>query len=212
MTDMLKYPGSAATIARHLERRIRDGSDASVPCNGCNACCRSKILNAEVRAAELERFPDAVWSDKNNSYVLPKLEDGSCTRLIDGRCSVYSERPKSCSAYDCRFHLLIGKVPDSNDPVMQEAVLQWEPPGIKTNEDVEALLAHRFAVRNGGAPADIEEAKLKALHWREHLPAARLWRQSASLSEHRAEIQAAYEIGRAVASNDNADAENRGAA
>ncbi len=178
-----KYPGSASTVARNWERLIRDRTEASVPCNGCNACCRSKTLQAQVRGDELERFPDAVWNDNTNSYVLKKNDDGSCTRLVDGKCSVYADRPKSCSGYDCRFHLLAGVIPDGNDPVMQEAVLQWDVLAIKSRGDAEILAAYRLAANDGGAPSTVGDAEVKSARWREFLSPVRMHMQSMSLNE-----------------------------
>lgn len=46
--------------------------------------------------------------------------DGSCSRLVDGKCSIYSDRPTICRMFDCRVYLLTG-IP-SGDPIMAEAV------------------------------------------------------------------------------------------
>jgi hypothetical protein len=46
-------------------------------------------------------------------------EQGRCPMLVDGRCSIYEHRPRTCRTYDCRIFPAAGIEPD---PTTQGAV------------------------------------------------------------------------------------------
>ena len=82
---------------------------ADVPCGDCTACCRSSqfihIKPDEVQT--LERIP------KNLLFPAPNLPNGNvlmgynnkgeCPMFIGNKCSIYSDRPRTCRTYDCRL-------------------------------------------------------------------------------------------------------------
>ncbi|MGO4438557.1 YkgJ family cysteine cluster protein [Rhizobium sp. RAF56] len=150
-------PGTASNFIRSMTRRA---DPARVPCGGCTGCCRSAYLFADLDAEECGRFPDAVHSDVVGGMVLPKREDGSCTYLIEGKCSIYERRPRACRVYDCRDRLLLGAF-DGNDPVMLQALQEWAPFRTPTGEDMDLLSAARAAVQVDGLPETYKEALAK---------------------------------------------------
>ena len=56
--------------------------------------------------------------------VLPYDERGHCPMLVDGACSIYEHRPRTCRTYDCRIFAVTGVVPDQ--PAIATRVLDWQ--------------------------------------------------------------------------------------
>ena len=83
-------------------------NDRRVPCNECNICC--KHFNVTLGPDEVTRFHQKfLMYDTNLQTVrFRRLKDGSCINLIDGKCSIYEERPRICREYDCRAHFFLG--------------------------------------------------------------------------------------------------------
>jgi hypothetical protein len=152
-----KKPGSVTTLLRNRMRTARTGETASVPCAGCTLCCRAPRLYATLTDEERKQFPDAVYDDGIQRWRLPKRQDGSCSYLVDNRCSAYERRPHSCRVYDCRDQILMNIAMD-DDPYTLESMQQWDNLSMPTHEDRITSLAIQFAVLDGGIPADFEDA------------------------------------------------------
>src|SRR5207237_7695683 len=43
-------------------------------------------------------------------------ERGHCPMLVEGRCSIYEHRPRTCRAYDCRIFAATGLDIGADDP------------------------------------------------------------------------------------------------
>jgi Fe-S-cluster containining protein len=167
MTEFISFKpgpkplGSPTTIYRQHEKAFRAGAkgEVNVPCQGCAAgCCRSKNMYVELTASEAARFDHVIRGGKP---VLRKHDDGACVYLIEGRCSVYHDRPYPCRVHDCRVLSLVGYMP-TNDPPFAEALRQWSAPHLATAADRALIMAIRLATIDGGIPADVEEALAKA--------------------------------------------------
>ncbi len=106
----------------HHTRHAQQARDvgANVPCNACNACCRSSMF-IHIRADEtrsLKRIP------KQLLFPVPGLptghrlmgydEKGRCPMLVDDRCAIYEDRPQTCRDYDCRIFAATGITLDEN--------------------------------------------------------------------------------------------------
>jgi len=50
-------------------------------------------------------------------------ERGACPVLLDGRCSIYEDRPLVCRTYDCRIYAATGVAPDRDEIAQQ--VRRW---------------------------------------------------------------------------------------
>jgi uncharacterized protein len=105
------------------------GADAEVPCDGCTACCRSgKLIPVEPDETDaLAHIPSdrlLPMPGEGGRLVLRHDTDGTCSQLVDGRCTVYAHRPRACRAYDCRIFLAAGVRPDS--PLIAERAGQWQ--------------------------------------------------------------------------------------
>ena len=56
-------------------------------------------------------------------------ENGACPVLIDGRCTIYEDRPLVCRTYDCRMYAATGVEPDRADIAAQVRRWRFELPG-----------------------------------------------------------------------------------
>jgi hypothetical protein len=56
-------------------------------------------------------------------------ERGHCPMLVDGRCSIYEHRPRTCRTYDCRVFPAAGvEIDDTDDPAkagIAERARRW---------------------------------------------------------------------------------------
>ncbi|HKY16538.1 MAG TPA: hypothetical protein VJM33_16545, partial [Microthrixaceae bacterium] len=52
-------------------------------------------------------------------------EEGRCPMLVDGRCSIYAHRPRTCRTYDCRIFPAAGVEPDPDQPAIAAQVARW---------------------------------------------------------------------------------------
>ena len=162
---------SVTTLLQKWQRGIKEGRN-DVPCGDCNACCRSPkirvtIGDEEAKARGLETFVD------DGGQWLAKKTDGSCLYLTDGKCSIYANRPGACRTYDCRASGLLIGWSDLNDPIIQEALTEWEPLKTPLPEDRDTLLAIRMAVLDQGVPQSFAEAYRKFPRWPQFLEKAR---------------------------------------
>ena len=108
---------------------LHDGVDVDVPCDGCTACCRSgKLIPIEPDETDALAHisPDGLrpMPGEPGRLVLQHDADGTCSQLVEGRCTVYAHRPRACRAYDCRIFPAAGLRPDS--PLIAERAAQWQ--------------------------------------------------------------------------------------
>jgi Fe-S-cluster containining protein len=88
---------------------------SDVPCGTCTKCC--EVLTPFLTPEEISsgRYPLALIQPtpemlRENSNIGPtvamfkKTPTGGCSMFIDGKCSIYEYRPKSCRQFDCRKH------------------------------------------------------------------------------------------------------------
>ena len=130
---------------------LRSGDTSDVPCGTCTACCTSSqfihIAPDEVDA--LEAIPGEVL------FPAPRLpaghvlmgydENGHCPMLIDGACSIYERRPRTCRTYDCRVFAASGlELGDPTKSAINDQVRRWR---FQRDDDVdqEQLQAVRSA-------------------------------------------------------------------
>src|SRR5688572_7337692 len=90
------------------------GDGVDVPCGGCTACCRSSyFVHIEPdETATLRRIPKALLfpapGQPRGHVVLGYDERGQCPMLVDDRCSIYEDRPRTCRQFDCRVFVAAG--------------------------------------------------------------------------------------------------------
>ena len=135
-------PGWRPTLAT-----LRDDVPADVPCGACNACCRTfhqlHIRPGEKRARK--RLPKEYFSAPRDcrpaTCCWAMIEDGACPVLVEGRCTIYEDRPLVCRTYDCRLYAATGVEPDRAE--IAEKVRRWSfsYPAAEDRERQEAVLA-----------------------------------------------------------------------
>jgi Fe-S-cluster containining protein len=105
-----------------MRAALRGERDADVPCDGCTACCTSSQF-VHIGPDETDTlahippellFPAPLLAPGH--VVLGYDERGHCPMLVDGRCSIYEHRPRTCRTYDCRVFVAAGVAPDEGDP------------------------------------------------------------------------------------------------
>jgi Fe-S-cluster containining protein len=111
---------------------LQGDRDAEVPCGSCSACCTASqfvhIGPDEVDAlahipAEL-LFP-APRAPKGH-MLLGYDERGHCPMLVEGKCSIYAHRPRTCRTYDCRVFAAAGAAPSGAQQVaIGRRVRRW---------------------------------------------------------------------------------------
>ncbi len=91
-----------------MRRALRGEADARVPCDGCTACCTSSqfVDIGPDEADTLAHIPSELLFPAPRRpaghVLLGYDEQGHCPMLVDGSCSIYEHRPRTCRTYDCR--------------------------------------------------------------------------------------------------------------
>jgi len=140
---------------------IRGERDAVVPCGECTACCTSSqfVHVAPDETDALAHIPDEVLFAAPGfppGHVLMGYdENGHCPMFVDGRCSIYAHRPRTCRTYDCRVFAAAGIKPDA--PAIAAQVRRWEL-DVAAPEDAAAAAAVRAAAAEIAAGSPTERA------------------------------------------------------
>jgi hypothetical protein len=92
--------------------------------------------------------------------------------LVDGRCSIYEHRPRTCRTYDCRVFtatgLDVGADDPTKDPIAQRS-RQWQFT-YPTDDDQRRQAAVHTAVRTARAPSVTQLAVAAIERYEEFLP------------------------------------------
>src|SRR3954462_9632098 len=104
-----------------MTEALTGGRTSTVPCGSCTACCTSSqfihIGPAETEA--LAHIPAGLLfpaPGRPKGHVLLGYDErGHCPMLVDGRCSIYAHRPRTCRASDCRIFAAAGLDVDAED-------------------------------------------------------------------------------------------------
>jgi len=66
----------------------------SFPCTGCGLCCQ-RMHDVFNNLKQLREYP--VLFNAVVEFPHDIRKDGSCSKFVDGRCSVYEDRPLLCN-------------------------------------------------------------------------------------------------------------------
>jgi Fe-S-cluster containining protein len=145
---------------------LRGERDSDVPCGGCTACCTaSQFIHIGPDETEtLARIPAALLFPAplmpEGHVVLGHDERGHCPMLVDGRCSIYADRPRTCRTYDCRVFAASGIVPE--DGLIAERAGRWRF-GLSGADDRRSREAvHEAAVFIRERPAELPDGTAPA--------------------------------------------------
>lgn len=112
---------------------LLDDSGADVACGECNVCCASSYF-IHVRPQETRTLGRI---DAKLLFAAPGMPEGhllmgydkhgSCPMLVEGACSIYPDRPRTCRAFDCRIFAAAGvEVDRKKEERIQERVQRWK--------------------------------------------------------------------------------------
>ncbi|MBK7760027.1 MAG: YkgJ family cysteine cluster protein, partial [Deltaproteobacteria bacterium] len=149
----------------------------------CTACCTSSYF-IHVRPddkAALARIPKkllfAAPGLPKGHKVMGFDQRGHCPMLVDGRCSIYDDRPRTCRTYDCRVFAATGLLAGEADKARINAqAARWRFEG-GDEEDTRGLEAarraaaglSRLASRGEDLPRHPSQLALLALRLHERL-------------------------------------------
>jgi uncharacterized protein len=159
--DQERAAGAFSSWLVDVKAAIRGDGDADVPCGTCTACCTSsQFVHIEPDETEtLRRVPKALL------FPAPRLprghvlmgydERGHCPMLVDGGCSIYDDRPRTCRTYDCRVFPATGIEPDDDKVLIARQARRWRfsYPHDRDRVDHEAALAAARRQQADGASA-----------------------------------------------------------
>ena len=143
--------GDFTTWLGDIKRSIRAGATSNVPCGTCTACCTSGqfVHIAPDETATLAAIPTALLfpapGGPTGHVLLGYDQHGHCPMLVEGACSIYEDRPRTCRAYDCRVFAATGVSPDADKPAIAAQARRW-----------------RFSYADDSALADATSLKARA--------------------------------------------------
>jgi uncharacterized protein len=121
--------GDFSSWLRAMQGALRGERDADVPCGGCSACCTSSqfVHIGPDETDALAHIPAELLVSAPRlppgHVVLGYDERGHCPMLVDGRCSIYADRPRTCRTYDCRVFAASGLA--AEDGLIAERAGRW---------------------------------------------------------------------------------------
>ena len=125
--------GEFSKWLRDTEASLRSGKGgAKVPCGTCRGCCRSSMF-IHIGPEETEtirRIPRALLFAApglpKGHMVMGYGDQGACPMLVDGECSIYEDRPRTCRDYDCRVFAATGiAVDEQTQAEIADRVKAW---------------------------------------------------------------------------------------
>ena len=100
--------GDFSVWMTEIQGALRGERGSDVPCGSCTACCTSSqfIHIGPDEIDTLAHVPSALLFPAprlpRGHVLLGYDERGHCPMLVDGACSIYDHRPRTCRTYDCR--------------------------------------------------------------------------------------------------------------
>ena len=125
VTDMSDFDlpaGDFSAWTTGMVAALGGDAAADVPCGGCTACCMSSqfVPIGPDETDTLAHIPAELLFPAprlpRGHVLLGYDERGHCPMLVDGGCSIYEHRPRTCRAYDCRIFPATGLDVDDDDP------------------------------------------------------------------------------------------------
>ena len=107
-----------------MQGALRGEHGSDVPCGSCTACCTSsQFVHIEPDEADtLAHIPAELLFPAPlmplGHVLMGYDERGHCPMLIDGKCSIYEHRPRTCRVYDCRVFPAAGVAIDDPDKAL----------------------------------------------------------------------------------------------
>jgi uncharacterized protein len=133
-TEQQELPaGTFSSWLLEVRQAQHDDKGAVVPCGECTACCTSSqfILIRPEETDTIARIPAELLFPApglpTGNVVMGYDERGYCPMFIDGRCSIYEDRPRTCRAYDCRVLAATGvELDDDTKAAITARTRRWK--------------------------------------------------------------------------------------
>jgi Fe-S-cluster containining protein len=115
-----------------MEQALCGQGTSDVPCGECTACCTSSqfVHIGPDETDALAHIPVELLFPAPGlprGHVLLGYDDrGHCPMLIDGRCSIYEHRPRTCRTYDCRVFPAAGISADDDKVFIVRQSRRWD--------------------------------------------------------------------------------------
>jgi Fe-S-cluster containining protein len=161
--DVLPAGAFSAWLAG-MAAALRGEGESDVPCGSCTACCTSSqfVLIEPDEIDTLARVPaDLLFpapQRPRGHVLLPYDERGHCPMLVEGACSIYEHRPRTCRVYDCRVFTAAGCDPARDGKVavaLQVRRWRFDHPTSDDRAQHDAVVA---AAKSIDAPSEIARA------------------------------------------------------
>ena len=123
--------GAFGPWLRMLTAALDGEADAEVPCGSCTACCTSSqfVHIGPDEVDTLAHVPRALQFPApglpEGHVLLGYDERGHCPMLVDGACSIYAHRPRTCRTYDCRVFPAAGVEPEGDKAQIAARAGRW---------------------------------------------------------------------------------------
>lgn len=115
-----------------IQDAIRGQRASEVPCGDCTACCTASqfIHIGPGEVGTLSRIPAELLFPAprlpRGHVLLGYDEQGHCPMLVESRCTIYEDRPRTCRTYDCRVFAAAGlEVEEAEKSLIAERVRCW---------------------------------------------------------------------------------------
>jgi Fe-S-cluster containining protein len=147
--DMQPLPaGNFSDWLRAMRAALSSEGGMDVACGDCRGCCTSSYY-IKVRAGEaaaLARIGEAnleAEPARDGSRLMGFRENGHCLMLLDRTCSIYSDRPETCRAYDCRVYTASGMDAGEGRQEINARIARWrfDYPTERDREEQRAVTA-----------------------------------------------------------------------
>lgn len=152
--DQVLGAGDFSAWLAGMRGALHAGRGSDVPCGGCTACCTSSqfIHIGPDEAETLARIPAELLFPAPRlpagNVLLGYDENGHCPMLINGACSIYEHRPRTCRTYDCRVFPAAGVELDDEDQLaIAQRARRWRfsfPAEVDRTEHDAVRAAARF--------------------------------------------------------------------
>ena len=162
-----------------MQGALRGERGSDVPCAGCTACCTSSqfVHIGPDETDTLSHIPAALLFPAprlpRGHVLLGYDERGHCPMLVDGRCSIYEHRPRTCRTYDCRVFPAAALQPDGDDKALiSRRARRWQfrfptPSDRDQHDAVKAAASylgqHPDVLPDGVAPANTTQLAVLAI-------------------------------------------------
>ena len=152
-----------------MQAAVRGERDADVPCDGCTACCTSShFVHIEPDETDtLAHIPPPLLFPAprlpRGHVLLGYDEHGRCPMLVDGRCSIYEHRPRTCRTYDCRIFPAAGV--EADQPAIAQRARRWRftYAGPDDRDRHDTVRAAAVAIRRRDGQATATEVAVRAV-------------------------------------------------